>query len=81
MNTSNEKFSLILLDVPGRPWPSPSTGRLDVADLLHWVGKARHFGDDEAGGTEAAGAVVSLERPRAVLVFTREALATVRMGP
>jgi hypothetical protein len=44
MNTANEKFAMLLLDLPGRVLPLPSTGRLEVADLLHLVGKARQFG-------------------------------------
>ena len=61
MNTANEKFSVINLDMVGRVFPSPSAGRLEVADLLHWVGKARQFGDDEVAippaGADAADSV------------------------
>jgi hypothetical protein len=58
MMRSNEKFSMIALDLPGRVLPSPSAGRLEVADLLQLAGKARHFGHDEvetpAPGDETA---------------------------
>lgn len=47
MNTANEKFAMLLLDLPGRVLPLPSTGRLRHGDLLQLVGKARQFGPDE----------------------------------
>lgn len=43
MNTANEKFSAINLDLVGRVLPRP-TGRLLVADLLQMVGKLREPG-------------------------------------
>ena len=44
MRTANEKFAMLALDLPGRVLPLPSTGRLEVGDLLQLVGKARQFG-------------------------------------
>ena len=44
MRTANEKFAMLALDLPGRVLPLPSTGRLEIGDLLQWVGKMRQFG-------------------------------------
>ena len=44
MRTANEKFAMLLLDLPGRVLPLPSTGRLEIGDLLQLVGKMRQFG-------------------------------------
>ena len=44
MITANEKFAMILLDLPGRVLPLPSIGRLEIGDLLQLVGKMRQFG-------------------------------------
>ena len=44
MDTANEKFSVINLDLVGRVLPLPSAGRLEVGDLLQFVGKVRQFG-------------------------------------
>ena len=45
MLTANEKFAMILKDLPGRVLPLPSTGRLEVGDLLQMVGVFRQFGE------------------------------------
>jgi len=42
--TANEKFAMLVLDLPGRVLPSPSAGRLEIGDLLQLVGKMRQFG-------------------------------------
>ena len=44
MDTANEKFAVMLLDLPGRVLPLPTTGRQEIGDLLQLVGKARQFG-------------------------------------
>ena len=44
MRTANEKFAMLNLDFTARVLPLPSTGRLEVGDLLQLVGKMRQFG-------------------------------------
>lgn len=60
MLTANEKFSMIGLDLPSRVLPIPSTGRLEIGDLLQFVRKMRQFG---AAGQEVTIPPVSTAVP------------------
>ena len=50
MNTGDEKYAVILLDLPGRVWPTPEASAFTHADLMQVVGKAREFYNDTAAG-------------------------------
>jgi len=55
MNTRDEKYAVICLDLPGRVLPTPEATAFSQADLMHFARKARQFYSDTAA--EAAPAV------------------------
>ena len=56
MNTRDEKYSVVLMDLPGRVLPNPAAAAFTLADLMHAAGKARQFYSDTAAEAEAAAA-------------------------
>lgn len=53
MNTGDEKYAVILLDLPGRVLPTPEATAFTHADLMQFAGKAREFYNDTAAGVAA----------------------------
>ena len=53
MNSGDEKYSVICLDLPGRVLPTPEATAFTHADLMQAVGKYRGFYNDTAAGEAA----------------------------
>ena len=53
MNTRDEKYAVICLDLPGRVLPTPEATAFTQADLMQAVGKYRGFYNDTAAGAAA----------------------------
>ena len=67
MNTGDEKYSVLLLDLPGRVLPTPEATAFTHADLMQFAGKARQFYNDapaEEGAPVAGEAFIPVIRRR-----------------
>ena len=53
MNSGDEKYAVLLLDLPGRVLPTPEATGFTHADLMQVAGKAREFYNDTAAGAPA----------------------------
>ena len=58
MNTDDEKFAVILIDLPGRVWPIAAATAFSPGDLMQLAGKARQFYSN-LSITEGEAAVIS----------------------
>lgn len=54
MNTRDEKYAVVLVDLPGRILPNPAAAAFSPGDLMQAAGKARQFYSDVSIGEEAA---------------------------